>query len=546
VHERARMGTVLVVFMVAIAAFAPSLGHGFVYDDHRFFESNSALREWSILWRAFTDPLAQTADGTHAGLWRPLRTLSFALDAGVFGGAAWWAHLHSVLLHGVGSALVAQLLRRLGFRTSAVLAGALVYALHPVQVECVTWVSSRGDLLAAALVWAALLVSQRPGREWLSWSLGALALLSKEQAVVWPALVFLYALLREDRPADAARRALVPAVLTCAFVAVRHFVLIEPFQEGGVTSGAAGLVELGAMLAHQVWFSVFPVGAVFDWQMPAPGVGIGGLALVPVALVAWRPTRIPALWFLAALVPTLFVQWRIPLNIRTADRFLLFALPALALLVARGVERAPRALPAAGLALVGLATLTVSGQAVWADDAALWGATATRIPGHWRAEVWLGSAAMRADDADAAVVHLRRAVEAAPGDAKTWFLLAEAAEAQAVHAEGDDAAVLTRAARDAYAAAANRFARGRQENAALLGPLASLRAIDLTLKLGDTQAVQKLLERALSEPGPAIPPWGVDAWNKSVERLVVRVETFIDPERQEPLAPRLRAWMVQP
>ena len=133
-REPARTGALIVVFSAAVLAFAGSLGHGFVYDDHRFFESNAALHEWSILWRAFTDPVAQTADGTHAGLWRPLRTLSFALDVGVSGGAAWWAHLHNVLLHGAGSVLVALLLRRLGLGTP----GVVVPVSEPTTSRCST------------------------------------------------------------------------------------------------------------------------------------------------------------------------------------------------------------------------------------------------------------------------------------------------------------------------------------------------------------------------------------------------------------------------
>ena len=535
----------IAVFFVAVAAFSPTLSHGFVYDDHRFFEANAALREWSVLWRAFSDPAVQTADGTHAGLWRPLRTLSFAFDVGVLGGAAWWAHLHNVLLHGAGSVLVAALLRRTGLGTRSVFVGALVYALHPVQVECVAWISSRGDVLAAALLWAALLL-QRPGNAWSSWALGAAALLAKEQALVWPVFAFLFALLAHEGMRAALRRAVVPAVVTVAFVALRHAILSEPFQQGGVGDGGPGFVELGAMLAHQVWFSVLPVGAVFDWQMPPPPALVGALALLPFGLLWWPATRVPAAWFLAALVPTLFVQAVIPLNIRTADRFLLFALPAAALLVARGVERVPRVVPSAGIALACLATLTISGERVWASDSALWSETAERVPGHWRAESWLGLAATRDGDVDAAVVHMRRAVEALPQDAKTWFRLGEAVELQAARADGTDAVTLTRAARDAYSAAANRFPRGRQENAALFGPMASLRAIKLTLVLGDVETVRDVLVSILERPGPSIPAWGVEGWNRDVEELAARVEKDIDAERSEPLAPRIRAWRVRP
>ena len=80
---------------------------------------------------------------------------------------------------------------------------------------------------------------------------------------------------------------MLPAALTIAFVVVRHLVLTEPFQEGGVAEGAPGFVELGAMLAHQVWFTLIPVGALFDWQMPEAPAGVGVLALAPLAVVAY-------------------------------------------------------------------------------------------------------------------------------------------------------------------------------------------------------------------------------------------------------------------
>src|SRR5207247_530445 len=113
------------------------LAGGLVDADHRFLEGNDRLSGISVLWRAFTDPAAQTADGTEAGLWRPLRTLSFSLDRAVFGAAAWGPHLVNVLLHGAATALVFAFLRRVGASVVAALLGALLYALHPAQLESV-------------------------------------------------------------------------------------------------------------------------------------------------------------------------------------------------------------------------------------------------------------------------------------------------------------------------------------------------------------------------------------------------------------------------
>jgi hypothetical protein len=218
----------------------------------------------------------------------------------------------------------------------------------------------------------------------------------------------------------------------------------------------------------------------------------------------------------------------------------------MAVLVARGVERSPRAAPAAGLALLCLGTLTVSGARVWESDRALWAHTAERIDGHWRAEAWLGYTALDEGDVETAVGHLTRAVDAAPRDAKTQFRLAEALQKLAASVTGDEVFALTTGARDRYATAAALFATGRQENAGLLAPLAMVRATDLTLALGDIPRATALVEGLVAQPRPAIPPIAVEAWNTDVDQLAAHVEQFIDPGRAEPLAPGVRAWRVGP
>src|SRR5262249_11090515 len=147
----------LAAAVLPVAVFARAANGDFVYDDHRFLDGNPNLEKASIVWRAFTDPSCQTGDGTEAGLWRPLRTLSFPLDRAVFADGALGPHLVNLALHATGAALVFLLLRRFGARALAAFCGATVFAVHPAQTECVAWVSSRGDLLAFVLVAGALL-----------------------------------------------------------------------------------------------------------------------------------------------------------------------------------------------------------------------------------------------------------------------------------------------------------------------------------------------------------------------------------------------------
>jgi hypothetical protein len=532
--------------LLAFVVFLPALQGGFVYDDHRFYETNTALAQPSVLWRAFSDPAVQTADDTYAGLWRPLRTLLFAAEQFLFGARAWGAHLVSLGLHAAGTALFALLLRKWGAGPFPALLGALLYALHPAQVECVAWVSSQGDLLSVALLFGALLLDA--GGRWRnSAALGVLALLAKEQAVVWAPFVALSALLCGDTLRGALRRAALPTGLTLGFVVVRQLVLAEPFQEGGVLAGPAGVGELGGMLAHQAWFLGFPVGGVFDWQMQwPPATVLGGLALAAVATatlakLAHRLSRLPVLWFLVALTPTLFVQAVIPLNIRTADRFLLFALPALGACAALAATRHRRLLAPVAVCVACFCAITLQTTPLWANETALWSATAERFPGHWRAETWLGTIYTETDPMKA-VSHLERAVDVAPMDAATRFRMARALEARMRQESGEEQLATGRLARNAYLKAMHLTLEGRQENAAATFALAKLRAADLTLAMGEADVAVTVAEDLVSGPRPTLPAGSWALWNQWLEEFASRVEEYLDPGLTTPLAPRLREW----
>ena len=537
--DRHAAGTAAAVCAAAIAAaaFLPTLAFGFVYDDHRFIEGNHNLASPSILGRAFTDPSCQTADGTDAGLWRPLRTLSFAFDRAVFRGAAWGPHLVNLLLHGAATAMVFLLLRRIGASARAAFLAALVYALHPVQVECVAWISSRGDLLAIALTLAAIVLSL-DGRSWLALAAGAAALLAKgEQAAVWPALVFLAHLLAKRPVIDGLQRACAAGAVVLVSVAARHAAGAEFTQQGGLGLGAASATQIAGMLAHQAAHCVLPVGTAFDWQMP-PGVCPLAAKVVTVAAFAalvWRPVRIPALWFLAALVPTLFLQMIVPLNISVADRFLLFALPALAIVVARCADFGGTA-PAV-LAVLCLGGLSQAAMPAWRSDLTLWSGVAAANPGHPRANHWLGKEALDRQDWTAAAERLSIAAQASPFDAETRYRLGCALDGQArlrrdpamlmrAHQEFEDAILLFGGAR----------AEGRDE----MLPLARVASADAALRGGTDAFGVERLRLLLEGPAPSVP-------GRVRAQFAVRIESLAAAAAAHPSlgpswADRVRTW----
>ena len=145
---------------VTFAVFAPALGCDFVnYDDPDYVTRNphvtAGLGGGGIRW-AFT--------AFHTYNWHPLTWLSLQLDASLYGPNPRGFHLTNVLLHSVNAAVLFLALRCLtgAFARSAIV--ALLFAIHPLRVESVTWISERKDVLSAFFGFLALLAYANYGR----------------------------------------------------------------------------------------------------------------------------------------------------------------------------------------------------------------------------------------------------------------------------------------------------------------------------------------------------------------------------------------------
>jgi Flp pilus assembly protein TadD len=145
------------VALITFVVFSPALQHGFVnWDDYENIVNNPHYRGlgWSQLQWMFTT--------FHHSLYRPLTWVSLGIDYSLWGMNPRGYHLTSILFHAANAALVfyltQQLLtlrhqtavpgRDLSVRIAAALA-ALIFAVHPLRVEPVAWISARNDLLSA-------------------------------------------------------------------------------------------------------------------------------------------------------------------------------------------------------------------------------------------------------------------------------------------------------------------------------------------------------------------------------------------------------------
>ena len=135
----------LLLVMITLGVYWSATTHGFVdYDDGDYVSGNSQVQaglSWAGVKWAFTTG--------HASNWHPLTWLSHELDASVFGQRAGGPHLTSVLFHCANSVLVFLVLRALTGASWRSLVVAGLFALHPLHVESVAWISERKDVLSA-------------------------------------------------------------------------------------------------------------------------------------------------------------------------------------------------------------------------------------------------------------------------------------------------------------------------------------------------------------------------------------------------------------
>ena len=131
--------TALLVGILTVVVHLPtavSTDADFVYDDTRFILLNPDVRDLRAPWD-YLDPATAGPAGT--GIYRPLRTLSFALDHALFGTDVRPWRIESVLLHGLAAALLAVMLATLTGSPAGAVIGGLVFGFHPATAEVSSW-----------------------------------------------------------------------------------------------------------------------------------------------------------------------------------------------------------------------------------------------------------------------------------------------------------------------------------------------------------------------------------------------------------------------
>ena len=290
---------------IAVAVFAPALQYGFIlWDDDRNLLTNPSYRGlgWAQIRWAFTSAVM--------GHWIPVTWLTFGLDHTLWGMNAFGYHLTNVLLHAANAVLFYFLARRLlrhGLPTVPAWAitlgasvAALFFAVHPLRVESVVWVTERRDVLSALFYLVTVLAYVKacaadgpPRRRWLLASIGAyaLGLLSKSLIMSLPLVLLVLDVYPLRRARGNWRRVVLEKIpyLALAVTAAVVSVLVVIAKLGLTSTSAYPPAARAAMalysLAFYAWKTLLPLGLAPMYELPAR-VGLTSPRFLAAALVA--------------------------------------------------------------------------------------------------------------------------------------------------------------------------------------------------------------------------------------------------------------------
>ena len=353
--------------------------------------------------------------GVTANNWMPVTMFSHALDAQLFGLQSGMHHLVNVLLHAASAVLLFVLLRRATGARAASAFVAFVFALHPLHVESVAWISERKDVLSAFFGFLTLYCyvryAEQPGprRYLLVVAAFCLGLMSKPMLVTLPCALLLFdvwPLRRVQWPKILLEKLPLFALAACACVVtyrVQHATgAIEdalPLNERIANALTSYVIYLRQTFwpAHLASFYPFP-RRVPPWHAAA---ALALLAAVSALALAARRTRpwfvVGWFWYLGTLIPVIgLVQAGAQSH---ADRYTYMPMVGLAVILAWGAadvaSQRPRIKPAlatAGAAFLGLSLVLAWAQTTtWRNEETLYRHALQETEGNWYAHNNLGA-----------------------------------------------------------------------------------------------------------------------------------------------------------
>lgn len=430
------LGAALAVVALTCVVYEPALRGDFVYDDAYYVRDNPFLKS--------ADGLRRIWLTTEFPDYFALSTTSFWLEWRLWGNNPLGYHLTNISLHIVNALLLWLLLSRL--RVPGAYLAALVFALHPVNVESVAWISERKNLLSLCFALLSTLSflrwddeTKRPA--WYVASLAgfAFALLSKTAVVMLPCVLLVLLWWRHNSVSRQQLLAVLPFfVLSAAMGSVAMWFDAHHSVAGEVVRHDSLLARL-AGAGWVAWFyvakAIWPVSlsVIYPrWRLDPSSalvwVPLATFGVTCLSLAKNRAAIVAVLCYVTLLFPFLgFFDISFMAYSYVADHWAYVALiPVMALVCAGAARLSVRsgwthAVVFIILILLGVNTWRQSH--VWHDEETLWRDTLRKNPLAWMAHNNLGNVLLAQGHTDAAVAEYRQTIALRPDYANAHYNL---------------------------------------------------------------------------------------------------------------------------
>jgi tetratricopeptide (TPR) repeat protein len=442
----------LALAVMTFIAYAPVIHSEFInFDDGDYVFGNnhitSGLTLQNITW-AFTK--------THADNYHPLTSLSLMLDCELFGVNPHSFHLTNLLFHIANTLLLFLVLSRM---TKNLWSGAFVaalFALHPLHVESVAWVSERKDVLSAFFwmltLFAYIRYVEKPavGRFLLTLLVFTLGLLSKSMLITLPLILFIldYWPLNRLNSKFSVIKAFfekLPFIgLSIVFSVITFLVQWQIGLAKSLSSYPLSWRIENAIVSYVVYieklfvptnlaiFYPHPQGGVPLWQIISAVL----LLAIVTSLVLWQLRRCPYfaagwLWFLVTLIPVIGIV-QVGLQAR-ADRYTYVPYIGLFIIIAWGVSEISASLPyrkallslSAAFVLLAIGLQTRSQAGFWHDSITLYKHTIAVTKNNWWAHRFLADAFIEKGRLAEGIAQLKESLRIDPENATVQHELAK-------------------------------------------------------------------------------------------------------------------------
>jgi tetratricopeptide (TPR) repeat protein len=461
----------LVVFLAVWIVYVNSLGNKFLWDDQAGIVMNNYVHDLKYFLNFFSESM-YAGKGVVCSYWRPLVLTVFALEWNTFLMWTGGYHMVNIALHAINALLVFFLFRALFNRFFIAFLTALVFGIHPLNTEAITYISGIADPLCAMFVLLGTIAYVKAGKEtrhqrkrlllfsvFLSF---ILALMSRESAIMMPGLLFLVDIfnkrseIKKWRDIKIPFKTVTPFLLFDGFYIILRLTILDftkwyfdssfthPLHERLFTFFHSFLIYLKLMFVplhlHMEW--IFPVDKTL---FSAPILAGGALLALFVYLIFKTFKTIPEvsfglMWFLIALSPSMNIL--MPAAAPVAEHWLYVSLSGFFFALFVLVEKISSKWKYQWIILIFLmawilwiGNLTILRNRDWSNEIVLFESTLKESPNSARAHINLGLAYGNAKEYNKSLFHLGRAMELEPKNPLSYYLRALIYERMGKHKE---------------------------------------------------------------------------------------------------------------